>query len=81
MFNLYKRLKNMKTQLKNLIKLNGEEIKASNEFLKDLPIDILDIQELEVMIGNNKDLSRAYDLGRMEALQEISEHLENIKNC
>jgi len=71
----------MKTQLKNLIKLNGEEIKASNEFLKDLPIDILDIQELEVMIGNNKDLSRAYDLGRMEALQEISEHLENIKNC
>ena len=81
MFNLYKRLGDMKLQVKNLIKLNNEEISTCNEYLKDLPEDISDINELEVMIGNNKDLSRAYDLGKTEALQMINEQLEKIKNC
>ena len=81
MFNLYKRSGDMKLQVKNLIKLNNEEISTCNEYLKDLPEDISDINELEVMIGNNKDLSRAYDLGKTEALQMINEQLEKIKNC
>jgi hypothetical protein len=71
----------MKSQLKNLIELNDEEIQECDMHLKDLPEDIEGIIELEVMIGNNKDLSRAYDLGRKEALEMIKEHLEHLKNC
>jgi hypothetical protein len=71
----------MKSQLKNLIALNDEEIQECDILLKDLPEDIEGIVELELMIGNNKDLSRAYDLGRKEALEQIKEHLEQIKNC
>jgi len=34
---------------------------------------------LEDIIGNNKDMSRAYDLGRKEALEQIKNLLKNQK--
>ena len=71
----------MKNQLKNLIKLNNEEMKECKTYLKDLPEDISDLQELNIMIGNNKDLARAYDLGKLDAHEMIKDHLEDIKNC
>ena len=79
MFNLYKRIKNMKTSLNDLIHLSNKEVETCNEYLQDLPDDIKDVNELETLIGNNKDLSRAYDLGRREALEMISEKLKTIK--
>ena len=71
----------MKKQLANLIQFHNEEIKDCNEHLEDLPQDIKDIKELETLIGNNKDLSRAYDLGRKETLEQIKERLNKLKDC
>tara|TARA_R110000765_G_scaffold192984_1_gene298478 strand:- start:1076 stop:1291 length:216 start_codon:yes stop_codon:yes gene_type:complete len=69
----------MKAKLNNLIHLNNEELENCNEILRDLPEDIKDIKELETLIGNNKDLSRAYDLGKKDTLEMITEQLKNIK--
>ena len=53
------------------------EIKDCDEFLKDLPEDISNIDELSNMIDNNKDMSRSYDLGRKKAYEEILNDLSN----
>ena len=51
-------------------------------YLNDLPNDIKDVKELNEVIGNNKDMSRAYDLGRQEAFIEFESMLNEIrKNC
>ena len=70
----------MKEKIKNLVKNTDFDISQCDEYLKDLPEDIEDVSELEDMIGNNKDLSRAYDLGRRDTLRAIKNELENIKN-
>ena len=70
----------MKEKIKSLVKNTDFDISQCDEYLKDLPEDIEDVSELEDMIGNNKDLSRAYDLGRRDTLRAMKNELENIKN-
>jgi hypothetical protein len=53
------------------------EIKSCDEYLKDLPEDIENIDELNEVIGNNKDMSRAYDLGRKEAFEEVMRQIKS----
>ena len=59
--------------MKEQIRRNIEECE---QYLKALPNDIKNIKELENIIGNDEHMSRAYDLGRLEALKEI---LNNLK--
>jgi hypothetical protein len=66
----------MKDQILSLQRHCESEIIVCDDYLKDLPTDINSIEELEDIMGNNKDLSRAYDLGRKEALQEIKKLLK-----
>ena len=61
----------MKDKIKKAIEDAEQEIKDCNEYLKDLPEDIKNEDELEEIIGINKDMSRAYDLGRRQSLEEI----------
>lgn len=53
------------------------EIKSCDEYLKDLPEDIENLDELNEVIGNNKDMSRAYDLGRKEAFEEVIRQIKS----
>ena len=62
--------------IKEWITFVDKEIKESDSYLKDLPEDIENVKELSSIIGNNKDMSRAYDLGRREALSEIKNLLK-----
>jgi len=80
MFDRFKSLKRMKEQISTLYKHCESEINVCDDYLKDLPTDINSIEELEDIMGNNKDLSRAYDLGRKEALQEIKKLLKSENN-
>ena len=66
----------MKDHILSLHKHCEDEITICDDYLKDLPTDIESIEELEDMLGNNKDLSRAYDLGRKETLKEIKNLLK-----
>ena len=68
----------MKQKIKKAIEDAEKEIKDCNEYLKDLPDDIEDVNELENIIGNNKDMSRAYDLGRRQSLEEIKNLWEEL---
>ena len=54
------------------------EIEDCESFLKDLPDDIKNIKELENIIMNNKDMARAYDLGRKEAFESAKRMTDNI---
>jgi hypothetical protein len=63
-------------------KMVSDELDSLDNFLEDLPSDIKDIKELNDVIGNNKDMNRAYDLGRQEAFLEFKSMLTEIrKNC
>jgi len=77
MFNLIKKLQKMKDKLKKIEKDCINEIEECDEFLKDLPEDIENLDELNEVISNNKDLSRAYDLGRKEAFEEAVRKLKS----
>ncbi len=79
MFNNYKKIKELQMKIKEWITFLDDEIKESDTHLEDLPSDIDCIKELEKMIGNNKDLSRSYDLGRRDALEQIKKLLKNKK--
>ena len=69
-------IKNIK-DIRNQCKEEGLNCK---EYLNDLPNDIEDTKELSNIIGNNKDMSRAYDLGRMEAFEEFEKMLQEIND-
>ena len=72
----------IKDNIKEHQGLVANEIDELDNHLKDLPSDIQDLQELNEVISNNKDMSRAYDLGRMEAFEEFKSMLSEIKkNC
>jgi len=77
MFNLIKKLQKMKDKLKKIENDCINEIEECDEFLKDLPEDIENLDELNEVISNNKDLSRAYDLGRKEAFEEAVRKLKS----
>ena len=77
MFDNLKKLNRLKERLKEFENDCIDEINACEEFLKDLPEDIEDIKEFDEVILNNKDLSRAYDLGRMEAFKEIVKKIKS----
>ena len=77
MFNLIKKLQKMKDKLKKIENDCINEIEECDEFLKDLPEDIENLDELNEVISNNKDLSRAYDLGRKEAFEEADRKLKS----
>ena len=80
MFNSYKRLMTMIKSIKDIKHQCKEEVLNCKEYLKDLPNDIEDTKELSNVIGNNKDMSRAYDLGRMEAFEELEKMLQEIND-
>lgn len=67
----------MKDKLKKIENDCINEIEECDEFLKDLPEDIENLDELNEVISNNKDLSRAYDLGRKEAFEEAVRKLKS----
>lgn len=67
----------MKDKLKKIENDCINEIEECDEFLKDLPEDIKNLDELNEVISNNKDLSRAYDLGRKEAFEEAVRKLKS----
>ena len=67
----------MKDKIKKIEKDCINEIEECDEFLKDLPEDIDGIEEFNEVILNNKDLSRAYDLGRKEAFEEAVRKLKS----
>jgi hypothetical protein len=75
MFDSYKRLNHLKDYIKKTQIDCVNEIHVCDEFLKDLPEDISNVDELSNMIDNNKDMSRAYDLGRKIAYEEILKSL------
>jgi len=77
MFDNLKKLNRLKERLKEFENDCIDEINACEEFLKDLPEDIEDIKEFDEVILNNKDLSRAYDLGRKEAFEEAVRKLKS----
>ena len=77
MFNLIKKLNKLKERLREFEDTCIDEITECNEFLKDLPEDIETIDEFNEVISNNKDLSRAYDLGRKEAFEEVVRKLKS----
>ena len=68
----------MKDKIKKIREDIASEGIQCDEYLKDLPEDISSIEELEDIIGNNKDMSRSYDLGRRDALREIQQMLQKI---
>ena len=71
------------TMIKNIKDIRNqckEEVLNCKEYLNDLPNDIEDTKELSNIIGNNKDMSRAYDLGRMEAFEELEKMLQEIND-
>ena len=70
----------VKDKIKQAIETANKEINVCNNYLKDLPEDIETIDELDEIIGNNKDMSRAYDLGRRDTLKEIHELLQELKD-
>jgi len=78
MFNLLGKLKEMKEKIKDIRRKFDTEIEECDTFLNDLPDDIKDIKELENIIGNNKDMARAYDLGRKEAFESAKRMTDNI---
>ena len=55
------------------------EVNLCDKFLEDLPNDIDSLSEFENMIDNNKDLSRAYDLGRKKTLEEFQQLIDEFK--
>jgi len=72
--------------IKDIIKQHQELVDAEMDdtslHLEDLPNDIKDVHELNEIIGNNKDMSRAYDLGRLHAFEEFSKMLKHLReNC
>ena len=67
----------MKDKIKKIEKDCINEIEECDKFLKDLPEDIENLDELNEVISNNKDLSRAYDLGRKEAFEEAVRKLKS----
>ena len=71
MFDYYKQLKKMKDNISSLKNNCQSEINDCDDYLKDLPEDISSVNELSKIIDNNKDLLRAYDLGRKIAYEEI----------
>ena len=77
MFNLIKKLQKMNDKLKRFEKDCINEIDECDKYLKDLPEDIENLDELNEIISNNKDLSRAYDLGRKEAFEEAVRKLKS----
>ena len=80
MFNNYKRLMEMKSSIKEIKKHLEVEETECNNYLKDLPHDIKDLKEFEQVMNNNMDMSRAYDLGRRDALKEIQKMLQEISD-
>ena len=78
MFNSLKKLNQMKEKIKKIREDIASEGILCDEFLSDLPEDISSIEELEDIIGNNKDMSRSYDLGRRDALREIQQMLQKL---
>ena len=82
MFKLSKRISMIKHNIEDHQKLVSDELDSLDTFLEDLSNDIKDVKELNEVIGNNKDMSRAYDLGRQEAFIEFESMLNEIrKNC
>ena len=77
MFDFYKQLKKMKDHIQKIRQDCAIEIKDCDEFLKDLPEDVSNVDELSNMIDNNKDMSRAYDLGKKRAYEEILKALSD----
>ena len=77
MFDFYKQLKSMKEYIKSIKNDCQYEIKDCDQFLKDLPEDISSVDELSKIIDNNKDMLRAYDLGRKIAYEEILKALSD----
>ena len=77
MFDFYKQLKRMTDYIEKTKSNCVNEIRICDDFLKDLPEDISNIDELSNMIDNNKDMSRSYDLGRKKAYEEILNDLSN----
>ena len=72
----------IKENLKDHQHLVEGEIDELDNYLRDLPSDIQDLKELNEVISNNKDMSRAYDLGRREAFEEFKSMLKEIReNC
>ena len=82
MFKLSRRIRMIKHNIEDHQKIVTDELDHLDTFLNDLPNDIKDVKELNEVIGNNKDMSRAYDLGRQEAFIEFESMLNEIrKNC
>lgn len=82
MFKLSRRIGMIKHNIEDHQKIVTDELENLDTFLDDLPNDIKDVKELNEVIGNNKDMSRAYDLGRQEAFLEFKSMLNEIrKKC
>lgn len=79
MFDFYKQLKRMTDHIEKTKANCMNEIRMCDDYLKDLPEDISSVDELSKIIDNNKDLLRAYDLGRKIAYEEILNDLSNKK--
>ncbi len=79
MFNHYKELKVLIGKIFKLYSYCRDEETLCDKFLEDLPDDIDSISEFENMIDNNKDLSRAYDLGRKKTLEELQHLIDEFK--
>ena len=79
MFNISNRIRMIKENIKDHQHLIEGELDELDGYLQDLPSDIKDLKELNEVIGNNKDMSRAYDLGRREAFEEFKSMLMEIK--
>lgn len=78
MFDSYKQLKSMKEHIKTIKNDCHSEINDCDDYLKDLPEDISSVDELSKIIDNNKDLLRAFDLGKKIAYQEILDALKKL---
>ena len=79
MFNNYKELKDLIGKVFKLYTHCRNEVGVCNKYLEDLPNDVDSISEFENMIDNNKDLSRAYDLGRKKTLEELQRLIDEFK--
>ena len=79
MFNNYKELKDLIGKVFKLYTYCQDETDICDKYLEDLPNDVDSISEFENMIDNNKDLSRAYDLGRKKTLEELQHLIDEFK--
>ena len=79
MFNHYKELKELVGKIFKLYSYCRDEEALCDKYLEDLPNDICSISEFDNMVDNNKDLSRAYDLGRKRTLKEIQQLIDEFK--